>query len=157
MILCCSKNCTFLIFKVVLLDFHFNAILVVIENAPFYLSYQPNSSIQSILKIQFLQTNFLVLHCRVKASVFGMRDGEEQEKQVEQFCIHILAFATLGPFSSPTKRKDLENSDRHFDDATRMCNLTATEINSSITSDKRNLAQKPLGYFCWQTMNKSTT
>ena len=53
----------------------------------------------------------------------------------------FFAFATLGPFSSPTKRKDLENSDRHFDDATRMCNLTATaEINSSITSDKRNLA-----------------
>ena len=50
----------------------------------------------------------------------------------------FFAFATLGPFSS--SQKDLENSDRHFDDATRMCNLTATEINSSITSDKRNLA-----------------
>ena len=136
MILCCSKNCTFLIFKVVLLDFHFNAILVVIENAPFYLSYQPNSSIQSILKIQFLQTNFLVLHCRVKASVFGMR--WKKKSRLNNSAYIFFAFATLGPFSSP--KKDLENSDRHFDDATRMCNLTATEINSSITSDKINLA-----------------
>ena len=137
MILCCSKNCTFLIFKVVLLDFHFNAILVVIENAPFYLSYQPNSSIQSILKIQFLQTNFLVLHCRVKASVFGMR--WKKKSRLNNSAYIFFAFATLGPFSSP-KKEDLENSDRHFDDATRMCNLTSTEINSSITSDKRNLA-----------------
>ena len=101
MILCCSKNCTFLIFKVVLLDFHFNAILVVIENAPFYLSYQPNSSIQSILKIQFLQTNFLVLHCRVKASVFGMR--WKKKSRLNNSAYIFFAFATLGPFSSPKK------------------------------------------------------
>ena len=66
---------------------------------------------------------------------------ESRKSRLNNSAYIFLPLLLLALFLHLEKRKDLENSDRHFDDATRMCNLTATaEINSSITSDKRNLA-----------------